>query len=427
MISTSIIILIMIILLILSGLVSGSEVAFFSLSPKTIIEIQESDSKPDEKAKELLNKPQHLLATILITNNFINVAIVLISTYITSDFLLNFNLSDTSKFIIQVIVVTFMILLIGEIIPKVFASKNPRILIKTTSVPLYFLNRLFSFIKLNNILVSIGSLADKHVKKTSLTDNVNHLEYALEITSKEIDEHSKNEKKILEGIVKFGNTDVKQIMCSRVDVTAFDIKTKFVELLPEILDSGFSRIPIYTESFDQIKGVLYTKDLLPFINKPDNFNWSSLIRKPFFVPENKKIDQLLQEFQSSKIHLAIVVDEYGGTSGVITLEDIIEEIVGDISDESDQQNENYQKIGPNSFIFEGKTPLIDFYKVLEINGEVFEDEKGEADTLAGFIIEKTGEIPSKGKQFNFNNCKFTIVSSTERKINKIKVKSNYEI
>lgn len=427
MISTSIIILIMIILLILSGLVSGSEVAFFSLSPKTIIEIQESNAKPDEKAKELLNKPQHLLATILITNNFINVAIVLISTYITNDFLALLTISSTSKFIIQVIVVTFMILLIGEIIPKVFASKNPKILINTTSIPLYYLNKFFSFIKLNNILVFIGGLADKHVKKSSFSDNVNHLEYALEITSKELDEHSENEKKILEGIVKFGNTDVKQIMRSRVDVTAFDIKTTFEELLPEILISGFSRIPIYDDTFDQIKGVLYTKDLLPFIDKPANFNWSSLIRKPFFVPENKKIDQLLQEFQSSKIHLAVVVDEYGGTSGIITLEDIIEEIVGDISDESHQQNEHFQKIGPNTFIFEGKTPLVDFYKVLEINGEIFEEEKGEADTLAGFIIEKTGEIPTKNKQFNFNKCLFTIVSSTERKINKIKVKSNYEV
>lgn len=414
------------ILLILSGLVSGSEVAFFSLSPKMIIEIEESNSKADEKAKILLKKPKKLLATILITNNFINVSIILISTYITDYFLAKFNLSETNEFIIQVVIVTFLILLIGEIIPKVFASKNPKIIIKTTAIPLYYLNKFFSFIKLTNTLVFIGSIADKHVKKTFLKDKTNHLEYALEITSKEVDEHSTNEKKILEGIVKFGNTDVKQIMCSRIDVTAFDIDGDYHELLKEIINSGHSRIPIFKENFDQVKGVLYTKDLLPFIDKPNNFNWSSLIRKPFFIPENKKIDLLLQEFQSSKIHLAIVVDEYGGTSGIITLEDIIEEIVGEISDEFDQQNDYFVKISKNLFHFEGKIPLVDFYKIIEINGEDFEAEKGEADTLAGFIIEKTGEIPPKGKQFHFNNCKFTIISSTERKINKIKVKSNYD-
>ena len=412
-------------LLLCSGLISGAEVAFFSLNPSDKEDLKNSKSRKSELVIELLGDPPKLLATILIANNFINVAIIVLSTFIT------INLFDLSThpylgFTVQVVVITFLILLFGEVIPKVYSTRNSLKVSRFMAYPIFFLQKFFT--PLSALLISSTSIILKRVKQKGTNISVDDLSDVLELAS----EDKFEEEEILKGIVKFGNTDVKQIMKPRLDVIAFDIETAYDELIVEITASGFSRIPIYKESFDQVTGILYIKDLLPSLNLGDNgqanhdtesssVNWQSLIRPPFFVPENKKIDDLLKEFQEKKIHLAIVVDEYGGTSGIVTLEDIIEEIVGDISDEHDDEEVGYTRLDENTFVFEGKTPLNDVYRILDIDGDKFEEVKGDSDTLAGFVIELVGKIPVISEKISFLNYLFTIESADVRRVKQIKV------
>ena len=321
------------------------------------------------------------------------------------------------QFLIQIVIITFLLLLFGEVLPKVYANNKAISFAKLMSLPLSFLEKIFKPISV--ILISSTRIIDRKIKNNKHNLSLDDLSNALELT---IDENeNKDEKKILEEIVKFGNTDVKQIMRSRIDITALDFKSTYTDVLKTIEKTGFSRIPIYQDSFDLIKGILYIKDLLPYLSKGDNFKWNKLIREVFFVPENKKIDDLLKEFQEKKIHLAVVVDEYGGTSGIVTLEDIIEEIVGDINDEFDDDKIIYSKLDNKNYVFEGKTTLKDFYRIINIGGENFELKKGEADSIAGFIIENTGNFPEKGQKINFENYTFKIENVNDRRITRIKV------
>ena len=391
-----------ILLLICSALISGSEVAYFSLGPGELEEIEGNEDKSIYILCNLLERPKRLLATILIANNFINVAIVILSTYL-SELLIDQSLSELTQFIIQIVVVTFLLLLLGEVIPKVYANKKPLSLAKFMAQPLYYIRAILT--PISSVLVNSTNFIDKRIKKRGHNISVDELSQALELTS---DEYGKDEEqKILEGIVKFGNTDVKQVMTSRVDVVSLDENLNFNEVIETILEAGFSRIPVHKESFDNILGVLYIKDVLPHLNK-EKFDWLKIIRKPFFVPENKKIDDLLKEFQTRKTHLAIVVDEYGGSSGIISLEDILEEIVGEISDEFDDEDLVYSKLDDFNYVFEGKTPLNDMYRVLNIEGEEFEAEKGESETMAGFVLELFGKIPKKNEKLRFNDYQITI-------------------
>lgn len=405
----------MAVLLVCSALISGSEVAFFSLSPSDTSELEKSESGSHKLIYQLLQRPKRLLATILIGNNLVNVGIIILSTFITND-ILTFAASPALTFTLQVVVVTFLILLVGEIMPKVYANRNALKLAGFMAYPLFFMEKMFR--PLSVVLVRSTSFIDKRIKKKGNNISVDELSHALELTNDEETTHE--EQKILQGIVKFGNTDVKQIMKSRIDVVAFDIETDFKELLPSLLEAGYSRIPIYRESFDNIEGILYIKDLLPHYEK-EKVQWNKLLRQPMFVPENKKIDDLLREFQEQKMHMAIVVDEYGGSSGIVTLEDILEEIVGDITDEFDDDDLIYSKLDDNNFVFEGKTPLNDMYRVLEVDGSNFEDAKGDSDTIAGFIIELAGKIPLKNERFNFENLEFTVEAADKRRVKRIKV------
>ncbi len=407
----------MVLLLICSAAISASEIAFFSLSPKELKEIESYKSRSGKAVLELFKTPKELLATILIANTFVNIAVVIISTYVTEQL---FDLSENGllTFIIQAVVITFLILFFGEVMPKVYATKNALKLSSVLVFPMIFLIKIFK--PLSALLVISSSFIGKRIGKTKYTGNVHDLSHALELTSQG-KKQNEQEHKILKGIVKFGNTDVKQIMKPRTDVDAFEYNTDFKTLLAEILESGHSRIPVYKNSFDNISGILYIKDLLPHFAQDENFKWQNLIRPPFFVPETKKIDDLLKEFQEKKNHLAIVVDEYGGTSGIITLEDIMEEIVGDITDEFDEENLVYSKLDKNNFVFEGKTPLIDLYRVLGIEGTSFENAKADSDTVAGFIIGLAGKIPSKDEKIKFENFLFKIESADQRKINRVKV------
>ena len=409
----------MFVLLLFSALVSAAESAFFSLTPNDMDELKTSDSRPDLKILQLLEAPKLLLATVLISVNFINIAIVIMnSTFIFGEEgWFDFPGSSTLGFLIQVVVVTFLILLIAEVTPKIYATQNP---LKTSRSLVYFvliLQRLFY--PVSSFLIMITSLLDKVIKPKSHNISVDELSHALELTSDE--DIPEEDHKILKGIVKFGNTDVKQIMQSRTHVTAFENKVGFSKLLADITSYGFSRVPIYKETLDNIVGVLYTKDLLQYINEADSFNWQSIVRPPFFVPENKKIDDLLREFQYKKIHLAIVVDEYGGTSGIVTLEDVIEEIVGEINDEFDDDDLVYSKLDNNNFVFEGKAALNDVARILEIDRADFEEAKGESDSLAGLIIEIEGRIPTKNEKISFKNLIFAIESADNRKIKRVKI------
>lgn len=414
-ISVIVAIIVMIILLVLSALVSGSEVAFFSIDAKGKETLNNNKDNVSTRVLDLLYRPKRLLATILIANNFINIGIVILSTFIINN-LCDFEGNKIAEFITTVVIATFLILMVGEVIPKVYATNNSIKLAKFMSTPIIVIGKIFS--PLTTLLVKSTSFIDKRIKKSATEISVNDLDHALEIT--EIEGVTEEDKKILEGIVKFGETDVKQIMKSRMDVVAFDESEKFSFLLEQIVENGYSRLPIYKESFDNVSGVLYVKDLLPHLHKED-FNWGSLLRDPFFVPESKKIDDLLRQFQESKIHIAIVVDEYGGTSGIVTLEDIIEEIIGEISDEFDDDDLVYSKIDENNFIFEGKISLVDMYKVLDIEGEIFEEEKGESDSLAGFLIEKSGKIMKKNERLKFGDYLFEVEAADKRRIKQVKV------
>jgi gliding motility-associated protein GldE len=399
-----------------SALISGSEVAFFSLGPNQRSELETQKSNASDRILALLDNPQRLLATILITNNFVNIGIVIVSTFIVSE---TFNFEDYAAWVaiaIQVGGITFLLLLFGEVIPKVYATANALPLCKFMSLPLEFLGKVFY--PLSTILITSTNLINKKVKKRGTDYSVDELEHALELTKDE--ETTPDEEKILRGIVRFGGTDVKQIMTPRTEVVAFEQRTPFAELLAELLHQGFSRVPIYEDSLDQVKGILYLKDLLPHADA-QNLQWLPLVRPPYFVPENKKLDDLMKEFQEKKVHMAIVVDEYGGTSGIVTLEDILEEIVGDITDEFDDEKIFYSKLDENNYVFEGKTPLVDLYKILDLDGENWEDAKGESDTLAGFILEQVGKIPLKNEKVKFENYILTIEAADKRRVKRVKL------
>ncbi|MCH2198338.1 MAG: gliding motility-associated protein GldE [Flavobacteriales bacterium] len=413
----------MLLLLVCSALVSGSEVAFFSIGPSELASLREEESTSSERILNLIEAPdietgpRNLLATILVLNNFINILIILLSTVVMGQIFPPGSLGVIAEILINVAGITFLIVLFGEVIPKVYATNYNLQLARFMAMPLQVSERIFfPFWK---PLVWMGSSIQKRFPNNSTSSiSVEELEHALELTDSE--ERSEEEKKILEGIVSFGSKDVKQIMTPRTDVTGFDIETNWADLFNEVIDSGYSRIPVFKESIDEIAGILYVKDLLPHFEKEPE-NWNVLLRSPFFVPENKKIDDLLREFQEKKIHLAVVVDEYGGTSGIVTLEDVIEEIVGEITDEFDEEDINYSKLDENNYIFEGKTALIDIYRLLDIDGDPFEAAKGDSDTLAGFVIEQAGKIPLKGERFEFDCLQFTVDASDRRKVKRVKV------
>lgn len=408
-----------IILVICSALISGAEVAFFSLTPSQIQSIRSQRIRKNLHLLELLEQPKKLLATILISNNFINVAIVILSTYITANLLIIEN-NSFLVFFIQVILVTAILLIFGEIMPKMLAAHKSLRFSYLMSPAFRFL--LILLHPLSQLLMRSSSFIDNRISRKNITISLDDLSHAVELTSDPTTPYE--EKKILKGIVKFSDIEAKEIMKPRLDVTAVEISTRYHKLLEIILQSGYSRIPVYKDNFDQISGILYVKDLLPHLEKPDDFNWTELLRPAFFVPETKKINYLLQEFQERKIHLAIVVDEYGGTSGIVTLEDIIEEIVGEISDEFDTKEDeiNYTKVDDHTYIFEGKTLLNDFCKILNIEDSIFEDIQGHPDTLAGLIIELEGKIPELNHCTNYKNFEFKIIKAGSRRIEQIQVK-----
>ncbi len=405
---------VIILLLISSALISGSEVAFFSLSPSNKSKLSEDKNARGNRVLSLLRNPEKLLATILIGNNFVNIAIVLLSTYLTEQILHFENISDAMIFMIKVVLITFLLLLFGEIIPKVYASKFSLQFSLFMSLPLFWLDRVFS--PLSVMLIRSTSLIKKRLDKKKPDISINDLSNALELTENQI----KDNKKILKGIVSYGTTDASEIMKPRVDVVAFDMNMTFSEVIENIKQNIYSRIPVYEGTLDTIKGVLFVKDLLPHFDKHD-FEWQTLIREAYFVPESKKINDLLLDFQSRKIHMAIVSDEYGGISGIVTFEDIIEEIVGDIADEFDDEDVVYEKIDANTYIFEGKTLLIDFYKILKLHDDIFDKIRGEADTLAGLILELKGEIPQIDSVVEYKNFTFKVIASDNRRIKKIKL------
>lgn len=405
----------MLLLLGLTTAISAAESAFFSLGPAEIEELNNSQTKKDSQIIELIDRPKRLLASLLVSLNFVNIAIVILSTFVMSE-LFDFTSSPLLGFVIQVIAVTFLILIIGEIIPKVYAIQNPLATTRLLVLPTIVFEKIFY--PISSFLIFSTSLIDNRIKKKTQHISVQELSHALELTSEE--EIPQEDQKLLQGIVKFGDTDVKQIMRPRVDVTAFDFSTPYSELITKIAESVYSRIPVYKNSFDNVVGVLYIKDVLPHLEK-ENFGWQTLLRPSFFVPESKKIDDLLREFQHKKIHLAVVVDEYGGTSGIVTLEDIIEEIIGEINDEFDDDELIYSRLDPLNYVFEGRVPLKDIYRILNLDGALFEESKGESDTLAGFLIELEGRILTRGEKVNFNNIIFTIEAADARKIKRVKI------
>lgn len=409
---------VLLILLVFSALISGSEVAFFSLNPNEKEVLNSSNLKKHNSIVKLLDSPKRLLATILVANNFVNVAIIIISTYAINH---TFNFSSMPSWLnlfIQVVGITFVILLFGEVIPKVYATKHALSLAEIMAKPLLILKKVFK--PISSLLIFSTGVIDKRVKRKGLDVSVEELSMALELTE-DIPEN-KDEHRILKGIVKFGETSVKQVMKSRVDVVAIDKTLDFLEVLNTILECGHSRIPVYEESFDKVAGLLYVKDLLPHINEKEQFDWNKLIRNPFFVPENKKLDDLLEEFQEKKIHLAIVVDEYGGTSGIITLEDVLEEIVGDISDEFDSDDVSYSKLDDNTYIFDGKTSINDLLKIIKADDEtIFDEAKKDSDTLAGLVIELAGKIPLKNEKITYKHFTFIIEASDKRRVKRIKL------
>lgn len=403
-------------LLILSALISGAEVAFFSLSRTTLNEAADSNSTHKKMVAQLLENPKKLLATILISNNFINILIVLIFAYIGESVFVRIS-SELVKFLIEVVLVTFLILLFGEVLPKIYATRNSLKFAVFMVIPIKILNVLLSFV--SGPMLSLTTIIENKLRKKQSNLSVEKLSQALEITSN--DATTKDEQKILQGIVNFGNTETSQIMTPRMDIFALSSEEPYEDVISKIVSKGFSRNPVYKDNIDDIIGVLYAKDLLPHLNKKQ-FNWLKLLREPYFVPENKKLDDLLSEFQEMKNHLAVVVDEYGGTSGIITLEDVIEEIVGDINDEFDDDDLFYTKINDHTFLFEGKTNLKDFYKVIgSEDAALFEEEKGESETIAGFLLEIYGKFPKKNQVINFNKYSFKVELMDKKRIKQLKV------
>ncbi len=409
--------IVLFILLFFSAMVSGSEIAFFSLGPIEMNELKQNATTKDDLVISLTDIPKRLLATILIANNFINVSIVILSTYLTT---LMFNLVDFPifAFVLQAIVITILILVVGEIMPKIYATQKSIYFCHLMAKPLKILVNVFH--PLSTILIKSTSMIDKRISGKGHQLSRSELADAIEITT---DDEGEKERQILQGIVRFGDIDVKEIMKSRTEVTAVDNRTNFDELQKIILESGYSRMPVYNDTFDNIEGILYVKDLLAHLNETEQFKWQKLIRPAFYIPENKKINDLLKEFQEKKIHLAIVVDEYGGTSGIVTLEDVIEEIIGDISDEFDidEDEVSFDKIDEHTYLFEGKTTLIDFCRIIEEDENIFDEVKGDSDSLAGLILELTGEIPDAEQSIRYRNFTFVVDDVDNRRIKKIKV------
>ncbi len=402
-------------LLFASGFASGSEIAFFSLSPADLSELDEEKTEEDQHIKQLREDSERTLATILITNNLVNVTIIMLFGYFF-DHTVNFGQAWWLEFLCITVLLTFLLLLFGEIMPKVYAGQQPLRFCRGAVNGILLCRKLFY--PFASIVVSSGRLADKVVQKENHVLSVDDLEQALELTDKE---DIKDEQRILEGIVRFGDETAKEIMTSRQDVVDLDFRSTFQEVLQCIVENNYSRIPVYQDNSDNIRGILYIKDLLPHLTKGASFRWQSLIRPPYFVPETKKIDDLLREFQENKVHIAIVVDEFGGTSGIVTLEDVLEEIVGEINDEYDEDEKNYQRINSNTYVFEGKTLLSDFYKILNLDDETFEEVEGDADTIAGLLLEIKGEFPKLHEKIDFQNITFEIQEMEERRISKVKV------
>jgi putative hemolysin len=406
-------------LLCISAMMSGSESAFFTLGPKELDDLKEDESSSSKLIQKLLDNPRDLLATILITNNMVNVGVVILSSFVLNEiFPLGGETNTLIRFLLDVIGITFIILLTGEVLPKIYANKHAITVARYTAKPLYYLSIIPPISWIKFVLVRGGAFINKLNKNNPVKITSDDLEQALALTKEE--NGSIEEQKLLEGIVKFGNTETSQIMRSRIEISAIEEDKNSEELLTFILESGYSRVPVYRESLDNVTGILYIKDLLPYLNELSTFDWKKVIRKPYFVPENKKIDDLLKEFQQMKMHMAIVVDEYGGAAGLITLEDILEEIVGDITDEFDETEIVYTKVDTNTYIFEGRTALVDFYKVTEIESKEFEQTKGESDTLGGFMIEQAGRILKNNEYIICDNVKLIVESSDKRRIKMIK-------
>ena len=400
-------------LLALSALISGSEVAYFSLEPNDLNALKEKQTKTNKQVLKHLENKELLLATILISNNFVNVAIVILTSFIATA-IIDFGDNTTLKFVFEIVFITGLILFFGEILPKVYASQSPRKFAGVMAYPLLIFTRLLK--PFSVVLIKSTNIVNRRIAKKVSNLSMADISHALELTGSDISD----EKEILEGIVKFGNIDVSEIMTARVDVIDVEIKSDYNKVLQVIIDSGFSRIPVFDETPDNVKGILYVKDLLAHLREEADFDWQNLIRKAYYVPETKMINDLLEEFQAQKIHMAIVVDEYGGTMGIVTLEDILEEIVGEISDELDEEEEFYTKLQDGTYVFEAKILLNDFHKVTQTDEELFNAVRGDAETLAGFILELKGEIPQKNEAIEFNDYVFTVVAADNRRIKKVK-------
>jgi len=409
--------IILCLLLFISALMSGSEVAYFSFRPDDIEKLKSNKSKRAQAALNLYNNPEKLLSTVLVGNNTINIAIVLLAAFLSSK-MFDFSSEPVIGFLINIIVITFLLLFFGEILPKVYATRNHVEMALFMAYPLTILEKVFY--PVTSLLIFSSSFVKKRSGTKQSNISMDDLSDALELTSDKFDE----DDKILKGIVNFGNINVSAIMCPRMDVTTVDIKMGFDKIVSVIINSGFSRIPVYSQSFDNVKGILYAKDVLPYTNNPGSFKWQSLLRPPYFVPETKKINDLLKEFQTKKMHMAVVIDEYGGTSGIITLEDILEEIVGEITDESDGNQLLFRKIDDKTYVFEGKILLNDFCKIIEIEEDIFDGVRGEAETLAGLILELKGEIPEINQTIKFGKYIFRIQSADRRRIKEIRVEIN---
>ena len=404
-----------VLLLFASGFVSASEIAFFSLSPSDLSEIEEEEHPSDKRIMALLKDSEKLLATILISNNFVNVTIIMLCDFFFAK-VIDFGGSEILEFLVITVILTFLLLLFGEIMPKIYSAQHTLKFVRIAAPVIRLLKKIFS--PLSALLVRSGFIVNKLVAKKNYSISVDELSQALELTDKtEISEESN----ILEGIIRFGAETAKEVMTPRLDMVDLEINTPYSEVLKCVVDNAYSRIPVYMDSRDNIKGILYIKDLLPHLNKGDNFRWQTLVRPAYFVPETKKIDDLLRDFQANKIHIAIVVDEFGGTSGIVTMEDIIEEIVGEINDEYDEEERTYVKLNDSTYIFEAKTLLSDFYKILKLDPEEFEDVAGEADTVAGLLLEIKGEFPKLHEKLEFQHYQFEVLEMDARRILKVKI------
>lgn len=404
-----------VLLLFASGFVSASEIAFFSLSPSDLNDIENDDHPSDKHIRSLLGDSERLLATILISNNFVNVTIIMLCNFFFAG-VIDFGTSVILEFLVITVVLTFLLLLFGEIMPKIYSAQHTLKFSRMAAPIIVFLKKVFS--PLSNMLVRSTVLVNKCVSKKNYNISVDELSQALELTDKnEISEESN----ILEGVIRFGGETVKEVMTPRMDIVDLEIQASFSEVMACVVENAYSRIPVYEDSIDNIKGILYIKDLLPYLKKGNDFKWQNLVRPAFFVPETKMIDDLLRDFQANKIHIAIVVDEFGGTLGIVTMEDIIEEIVGEINDEYDDEERTYVKLNDTTYVFEAKTLLSDFYKILKLDTDEFEEVEGEADTLAGLLLEIKGEFPKLHEKLDFKNYHFEVLEKDARRILKIKV------